>query len=133
MNIIIYSILGELYKAPKYHKTPGIGGCCLSQNAHRYHQRCICDNHPLSECMDFCNEDSNCKGYVKVRGKEDCQIATISSCPSGCTTHDVGNVGKLKLDFIGGVSCGPAYDGCIIKDQGNSSFLIFIVKFFKFD
>ena len=61
--------------------------------------------------MQFCNEDVHCKGYVA--SGSNCQFATTSGCPSECTKHDVGNVGKLIFDG----TCGGGYGGCFIKNS----------------
>ena len=94
----------------KYQKADNYHGCC-SYPESKFHQRCHCAL-PLSECMQFCNKDGHCKGYVS--SEDGCQLATISSCPLGCSSYDVGNTGKLLLD---GTCGGDDYGGCFIKNS----------------
>ena len=77
------------------------------------HQRCECSGR--NACKSFCDNDSYCKGYVSFSTVNNCQIATTSACPFGCSKYDVGNVGDLDEN----VSCeNPKYyDGCFIKSS----------------
>ena len=93
-----------------YQKVDNSHGCCISGDD--FHQRCQC-SLTLSKCMQFCNADQHCKGYVLASVSGYCQIATVSDCPSGCTSHDVGNVGQLIVDG----TCGAGYGGCFIKQS----------------
>ena len=118
------------YTATSYQKVPNSHGCCTSTTdaiatdpAIAYHQRCGC-YLPLAECMQFCNDDAQCKGYVESHtyiSPVYCQIATVSECPSGCSSHDVGSVGELIVDG----TCGSGYGGCFIKTRkGNIQFFV---------
>ena len=68
----------------------------------------------LSECETWCSEDSGCKGYVVYNGTK-CQLATISSCLSGCSgPYSETHVGQIDPNGI----CGGEGDwngGCMIK------------------
>ena len=93
-----------------YTKANNNQGCCIAEN--KFHQRCIC-TLSLDNCKKLCDEDNNCKGYVKTTYSESCQIATTSSCPSGCSTYQRGNVGSLTL--AGTCGSWKRYYGCFIK------------------
>ena len=57
--------------------------------------------------------DENCKGYVKHKyNSVGCQIATTSSCQSGCSKFDTGATGSLVIDSD---LYGDHYEGCFIK------------------
>ena len=90
----------------QYHHQNNQDGCCTTSN--KFHERCAY-KLPLFDCKSFCDNDSNCKGYVE---KNDgyCQIATTSSCKFGGVKNNNGNKGDL------GGSCGSSlYKGCHIK------------------
>ena len=63
-----------------------------------------------------CDKDKNCKGYVKQTEYYNCEIATTSNCPSGCTKRSAGQMGILIPDVISSKTEG--YDGCYIKIMG---------------
>ena len=83
--------------------------CCLASN-NNFHQRC---QYPLptEDCKNFCDQDSNCKGYVQ-QSSSYCQIATTSPCnhTSSGSSYNSGSTGDL------GGSCGSNYGGCYIKE-----------------
>ena len=93
-----------------YTKANNNHACCTAGN--QFHQRCACARS-LNDCKTLCDEDNNCKGYVETSSSSNCQIATTSSCPSGCGTYDSGNVESLTLAG----TCGRTskYYGCFIK------------------
>ena len=63
--------------------------------------------------MSYCNEDQRCKGYVQ-KGIH-CQIATTSTCPTGCSgPYDVGNQGELVSDGTCGENLN--FGGCFVKE-----------------
>ena len=84
--------------------------CCVANN--NYHERCRYPL-PVSDCHKFCDQDTNCKGYVLGSGF--CEMATISPCNHASlgTKYDVGSVGNL----VG--SCGSGYGGCYVKQSGS--------------
>ena len=91
------------------------GACCLkctnNNNVCDFHERCVY-GLPPSQCKMFCNQDSNCKGFVGV-GNDRCQLATNSTCShaSGGKKYNAGKEGDLFA------SCGGIgdYGGCYAK------------------
>ena len=60
----------------------------------------------------MCDMDENCKGYVKEKYSNICEIATTSYCQSGCSKHITGQTGSLVIDSD---FYGTNYEGCFIK------------------
>ena len=77
----------------------------------RFHERCHCLSSKLAICKAACDSDEYCKGFVKDAAH--CQIATNSSCPSGCRKYDEGNIGALITDTLW---FAKPYEGCFIKN-----------------
>ena len=103
------------FKDTKY-KSPEVDGACVfidMNGKSSYHERCICNSVTLTDCRSFCNEDPLCKGYVKVKRKSKCNVATTSPCQPGCTKANVGTVGDL---IIGNDRGDSFYEGCFVKE-----------------
>ena len=86
--------------------------CCTGPDS--FHERCYC-SATISFCKKSCDQDNNCKGYVKERSNI-CQFATSSPCPKRtCDKHSPGNHNELTADH----TCGSAgVEGCFIKQKG---------------
>jgi len=97
-----------------YRKADNTHGCCTGILSHQWHQRCHCPGH-LSRCKRACDNDNNCKGYVK-HSYGYCETATTSNCPWDCKLINKGNVGELVDD----ATCGINFGGCFIKAEPNS-------------
>ena len=93
--------------------------CCVANN--NYHERCRYPL-PVSDCHKFCDQDTNCKGYVLGSGF--CEIATISPCNHASlgNKYDEGSVGNL----VG--SCGSGYGGCYVKQSGSKKLKCIYLK-----
>ena len=96
------------------YRTPMAEGACAvdAVGGHKFHERCYCESVALSDCKNMCSNDLFCKGYVKTKGRTDCQIATTSSCQPGCKKANIGNNGNLILDSN---FRSATYEGCFIK------------------
>ena len=80
-----------------------------------FHERCHC-NLPLQTCKAYCDQDSNCLGYVQhPNGPDWCNYATTSECQQSCKKHSQGVLGPLGGD-CGGCYGGGCYGGCYIKN-----------------
>ena len=108
-----------LYAAGIYRIPQKTGACAIGSpkqfSGGRFHQLCHCNGTDLSTCKSHCDTDENCKGYVKQTSYNSCQIATTSTCPSGCTMSYIGNTGALLTDKQ---LFSEDYDGCFIKITG---------------
>ena len=76
----------------------------------------------MSACKVSCDDDASCRGYVDA-GSGNCQMATTSyTCPNNadglkdCTLYDRGHIDDLNPQG----TCGSGYDGCFIKESGES-------------
>ena len=90
------------------------GACCISENT--YHRYCACAGKALSWCKDFCDNDSNCKGYFEYTPQPYCRVSTTTTCPSECTgPWDDGKSGELCSTC----TChSQNHGGCFIKNSG---------------
>ena len=98
------------------YRTPGKPGSCNIQNGGGVivaHERCHCPDHDIGICKGYCDDDSNCKGYVKLR--IGCQTATTSNCSYGCYKYNAGETGALLFD---NEYSSDNYGGCYIKLAG---------------
>merc|ERR1711997_961086 len=89
------------------------GGCCIGENT--YHRYCACAGKALSWCQDFCDNDSNCKGYFEYTPNPYCRVSTTTTCPSECTgPWDDGKSGELCSTC----TCySQNHGGCFIKNS----------------
>ena len=99
--------------------------CCIS--GRKQHQRCECNQAPLSKCKYYCDNDVQCKGYVSRRLSVDgCDLATSSPCPPKCTQANTGSLGELDSTSRCGIAYGSktglslrsGFGGCYIKKPG---------------
>ena len=97
-----------------YTQTQTEGACCISENT--YHRYCACAGKALSWCKDFCDNDSNCKGYFEYTPQPYCRVSTTTTCPSECTgPWDDGKDGELCSTC----TChSQNHGGCFIKNSG---------------
>ena len=113
VNCLEYWLYHFVLKGSIY-RPPGVEGVCAINiyGIPSYHERCYCDAFSLMGCQNMCTKDQLCKGYVKTKGSNQCQLATTSPCQPGCKKANLGNVGDLLIDSDFRKS---SYEGCFIK------------------
>ena len=126
MNLLILIV----YKVPNQPSACGILQVIDGYIGHEgqysaLHEGCHCAGFASTVCKSMCDRDDQCKGYSEVaEGYEvssGCQIATNSSCYSGCIKTNLGNLGDLVQDK----GHAGMFGGCFIRTLDSSgSFLL---------
>ena len=93
--------------------------CCILNDTAMFHRTCYCgDVSTMDRCQYLCSKDSGCKGYVMFEAIPDrCQLATISSCPAGCSRDykDENNIGPIDPNIMCHIGTQAWHGGCSIK------------------
>ena len=135
MNLLILIV----YKVPNQPSACGILQVIDGYIGHEgqysaLHEGCHCAGFATTVCKSMCDRDDQCKGYSEVaEGYEvsrGCQIATNSSCYSGCIKTNLGNLGALVQDK----GHAGMFGGCFIRtlDSSGSFFKVYDSKFLCF-
>ena len=93
------------------------GYCGIDGATTSAHESCYLPSSEGYEttCLNYCNSDSQCKGYTIVQKDKVCRIHTTSSCPNGFSKKNKGKVGNLvNRPYVGST--------CFEKRAGNVLF-----------